>query len=117
MAKACVELAYALEISDRIGNLEVLKGHALEGTELDQIVLHEEIRSNEELPFHLIQFCSGQFHFHFFSKYATSVDISWQGESEDILIAYDIKSGEMYHCLPDGENMVISDQTVSLKVV
>lgn len=121
VAKACVEFAYGLGIEKKIRNLDSLKKHARFGDQIDAgtISLWQEIRpKTKALPVHIIKFAKNQFHFYFFAKYVAAVNIVWEGDPCEILVAYDIPTGNLLQCDEDessGKAIAYKNKIIKLK--
>jgi hypothetical protein len=111
IAKACVEFSYLFGIQNRIGNLDQLKNHALNGIKSADLKYHQEINENiEPIPFHVIIFENTQFIIGLFAQVYYSVDINWIGEVSQLRFANNLITKELVYCIENSGRLKSTDK-------
>ena len=111
IAKACIEFSYLFGIQNKIGNLDELKNHALNGIQSANLKYHQEINDNiDPIPFHVIVFEDTQFIIGLFAQVYFSVDINWIGEASQLRFANNLISKELVYCIDNSGRLKSIDK-------
>jgi len=115
LTKACVEFVYLLGLQDNITNLNILRKHALHGTDLSLIRSNEEPIWEKAIPFHIIAFHNNQFQIHFFAQYGFSIEIELKKSMPNISLANDITNKSLHVCKSEDDGIRITNQILEFK--
>jgi len=115
IAKACVEFVYLLGLQDNIINLNILRKHALRGTDLNLIRCNEEPIWEKAIPFHIIAFHNNQFQIHFFAQYGFSIEIELKRAMPNITLANDINNKSLHVCKSEDTWIQITNEILEFK--
>jgi hypothetical protein len=111
LAKACVEFANLFNISDKINNIHILKSHAMNGDQLQNIVFFQEVHKEvKSRPCHYIIFTETQFVIGIFCQFIFALEIKWNGKPQNLVFANNMLTKKLVYCNLINGKMNLTDR-------